>query len=82
MEQRKEVICQSCGMPMTKAEDHGDNDTNNKYCKKCAPDGKLMSRKEIREGWISYAMKTENLPREQVEKKVDEEMAKMPAWKK
>jgi hypothetical protein len=67
---------------MVKAEDHGGGELNNKYCKNCAPDGKLMSRKQIREGWISYIIKTEGIPKEEAEKKVDEEMAKMPAWKK
>lgn len=78
----EEQTCQSCGIPMSKAEDHGGSDINNKYCKNCAPDGKLMSREQIREGWIGYAMKTENLSRKEAEKKVDEEMVKMPAWKK
>ncbi len=74
--------CESCGMPMQKSEDHGGSDINNKYCKHCAPDGALKSRERIREGWINYATKTENMSRELAEKKVDEEMAKMPAWKR
>lgn len=82
MQESKGSICQSCGLPMTKIEDHGGGDVNNKYCKHCAPDGKLMSREQIREGWISYVIKTENISKEEAERKVDGEMAKMPAWKK
>ena len=74
--------CESCGMPMQKSEDHGGSDINNKYCQYCAPDGALMSRERIKEGWINYTTKTENISREEAEKKVDEEMAKMPAWKR
>ena len=74
--------CESCGMPMQKPEDHGAGNISNKYCKHCAPDGRLMSREQIRKGWISYTIRTENVSMEEAEKKVNEEMAKMPAWKR
>jgi len=74
--------CESCAIPMQKPEDHGGGDITNKYCKFCAPDGKLISREEVREGWTRYIMRTENISREEAGKKVDEEMPKMPAWKK
>ena len=81
MEKPKEVFSQSCGMPMMKPEDFGGNDVTKKYCKNCAPDGELMSREEIREGWIGYAMKKDYLSIEAA-KRVDEEMAKRSAWRK
>ena len=61
--------CESCGMPMQRVEEHGGGDINNKYCKHCAPDGKLMSREQIRGGWIGFAMRTENISRQEAEKK-------------
>ena len=74
--------CESCGLAMVKAEDHGGSNINNKYCKNCAPDGKLMSRERIREGWTNYIIKTEGISIEKAEKKVNKEMAKMPAWRR
>lgn len=71
--------CESCGMPMSKPEDHGGD--SEKYCKYCAPDGKLRTREEVREGWIIATMKMEGISREDAEKKVDETMPKMPAWR-
>ena len=74
--------CESCGMPMEKAEDYGAADLNNKYCKHCTDEnGNLKSREDIREGWVNFVMKSENISREQAENKVDEQMTKMPAWK-
>ena len=76
------MSCESCGLLMRKAEDHGGGDMDNKYCKNCAPNGKLMSREWIKEGWAKYIIKTKSISKEKAEKKVDKEMAKMPAWKK
>ncbi len=72
--------CESYGLPMIIPEDHGGSNPANKYCKHCAPNGTLMSRQWIRDGWIDYVMKTEHLSKEEAGKRVDEEMAKMPAW--
>jgi hypothetical protein len=63
--------CESCGIPIKKGE----------YCEYCAPDGKLKSREEIREGWINFSAKNEGISREEAEKKIDEEMKKLPFWK-
>ena len=72
--------CESCGLPLQKPEDHGAGDPANKYCRYCAPDGKLKSREQVREGWIGYTIKAESISREEAEDKVDREMAKLPAW--
>jgi hypothetical protein len=40
----KALICQSCGMPLEKAEDYGtnaDGTSNNEYCVYCYKDGKF-----------------------------------------
>lgn len=73
--------CESCGLPLQNPEDHGGEDPANRYCKYCAPEGKLKSREEVREGWIGFVIKTENIPREEAEDEVDQAMAQMPAWK-
>jgi hypothetical protein len=71
MDELPDKKCESCGMPIEKG----------KYCEYCAPDGKLKSREEIREGWISFAVNSEGISRKTAEKRVDEEMRMMPAWK-
>jgi len=63
--------CESCGMPI----DSG------KYCKYCAPGGRLKSKEQVRDGWINFTVSNQGLSREKAEKKVDEQMKKMPAWK-
>ncbi len=73
--------CESCSMPMQEKQDFGARDINCKYCKYCAPDGKLRTREEIREGWINAIVRMENIHREDAAKRVDEMMPKMPAWK-
>lgn len=73
--------CESCAIPMHKPEDHGAGDIANKYCKYCAPDGKLRNREEVRQGWIKAVMRWEKISLQEAEKKVDEAMPKMPAWK-
>lgn len=73
--------CESCGFPMNIPEDHGGGYVDNKYCKYCAPNGKLMSREQIRSGWINYLVKTKNISQEEAQAKVDTAMAQMPAWK-
>ena len=80
-EAKFEHECESCGMPMQRKEDFGGGDMENKCCSHCCtPDGKLKGREEIKEGWIGYVMNTENISREEAEKKVDEQMAKTPVW--
>ncbi len=77
-----EKACESCGMPMKTAEEHGGGDINNLYCRYCTDaEGKLKSREEVREGMIQFYVKSQGKPREEAEKFVDEQMRKMPAWK-
>ncbi|OGM01810.1 hypothetical protein A3K72_03340 [Candidatus Woesearchaeota archaeon RBG_13_36_6] len=70
-------------MPMKDKAMHGGNDLKNLYCIYCTTkDGRLKSREEVRQGWINAVMGMRNIPRKQAEKEVDEQMKKMPAWKK
>ena len=75
--------CESCGMPMSKAKEHGGGEVSNPYCVHCTDEtGKLKSRKVIREGMINLYMSRMGKPREEAEKFVDEQMKKLPAWKR
>lgn len=68
---------------MKTVEEHGGGDVNNPYCKYCTDaEGKLKSRKEVREGMIQFYMNSQGKPRGETEKFVDEKMRKMPAWKR
>jgi hypothetical protein len=74
--------CESCGMPMKKAKDHGALDVNNPYCVYCTDEtGKLKSRRQVREGMIGFYTSQMGKSRKDAEKFVDEEMKKLPAWK-
>lgn len=68
----RQIKAQSFNTSAKAKEDFGGEDINNKYCKNCAPEGRLMNREQI----------TENISKEEAEKNVDETMAKMPAWKR
>jgi hypothetical protein len=73
--------CAACGMPMTHASQHGNDDASSPYCIYCTDvAGNLKPRGDIREGMIQYTMKLENWPRPQAEVEVDRQMARLPAW--
>ncbi|MFH1126497.1 MAG: VOC family protein [archaeon] len=75
--------CESCGMSMRDKKDFGGGNTDNKYCVHCTDTGgKLKNKEEIRDGMIQLAMKTMNLNLQDAVKMVDDNMRKMPAWKK
>ena len=74
-------LCESCGMPLEKPEDHGAGDPKNRYCRYCTNEkGELKKKSEIREGWIEFTMKSQGKSREEAEKDVDAAMDEMPAW--
>jgi hypothetical protein len=75
-------VCESCGMSIPEAKDHGGGDMSNPYCLYCTDEtGKLKSRAEIREGMINLYMTRMGKPKEEAEKFVDEQMKELPAWK-
>lgn len=76
-------ICESCGMPMEGAKDHGGHDESNSYCKYCTnTKGELKSREQVRDGMVAYMVKSEKRSREEAERFVEQHLSQMPAWKK
>ncbi|MDD4859460.1 MAG: VOC family protein [Dehalococcoidales bacterium] len=74
--------CQSCGMPMEKAEDFGGSNPTNLCCVHCCnPDGSLKSYNEVFRGMVEFMMKSQKIDRDTAVQAVKEHMAKMPAWK-
>jgi hypothetical protein len=74
--------CDSCGMPMREAKDHGGGDWSNPYCVHCTDQtGVLKSREQVREGMTLLYMSRMGKPREEAQKFVDRQMKKLPAWK-
>lgn len=77
------MVCESCGMPMQRLEDHGGGRLDVHYCKYCADaEGRLKPREEVRQGMINLMVVARRKPIEEAEKFVDYYMKKMPAWKK
>jgi uncharacterized glyoxalase superfamily protein PhnB len=73
--------CLSCGMPMTRPEDFGGGNPENKYCVHCSnPDGSLKSYEEALEGMTNFMMNSRNVDRETAESAARDYMAMMPAW--
>lgn len=67
---------------MTKPEEFGGHKVGNKSCVYCSDsDGKLKPKNEVREGMVKFWMQRENIDRATAEKKTDEYMDSMPAWK-
>ncbi|GBD85786.1 putative zinc ribbon domain protein [bacterium BMS3Abin02] len=74
--------CISCGMPMSKPEDHAAGDPTKDYCLHCArPDGTMRSRQETREGWTAFMVKTQGIDETAARQAVEEMMARLPAWR-
>lgn len=74
--------CISCGMPMSKPEDHAMSDASKDYCLHCArPDGTMASREEARWGLVAFMVKTQGIDEAAAGAAVEELMAKLPAWK-
>ena len=74
--------CESCGMSMPEAKEHGGGDVSNPYCLYCTDEtGKLKSRVETRERMINLYMSRMGKPTEEAEKFVEEQMKKLPAGK-
>ena len=73
--------CLSCGMPMTKPEDFGGENSENIYCVHCAnPDGNLKSYDEVFRGMVNFTMMFQKMDEETAVKAIKALLAKMPAW--
>lgn len=77
------MVCQSCGMPMVRLEDHGGGRLDVHYCKYCTDaQGELKPREQVRQGMIDLMVTARRKSIEDAEKFVDNFMKKMPAWRK
>jgi len=82
-EDMKEIICESCGMPMRKKEDFGGGKLDNKYCVHCTyKDGSLMSYTDKLNAMAKFIISRMGMDKEMAIETAKETMAKMPAWKK
>ena len=78
----EEQQCESCGMPMEKAEDFGGGIVGNPYCLYCSNyEGNLKSYDEIHSGFTDYLVNSEGMTPEEAKKLAAEMMSKLPAWK-
>jgi len=77
-----QMKCISCGMPMTKAEDHAKGDPALDYCFHCArPDGSMNSYEEALKGMTGFITKTQGLDDAAAQDAARAMMANLPAWK-
>jgi hypothetical protein len=77
-----EMMCESCGMPMRSAEDHGGGRADNPYCMHCTDEaGNLKSYAEALAGMTAFARQMMGVSEEEALKFAKEGMAKLPAWK-
>ena len=77
------MICESCGMPMVRLEDHGGGRLDVHFCKYCTdPLGRLKPKEEVRKTMVDLAVTAQRRSIEDAEKFVDRYMKKMPAWRK
>jgi hypothetical protein len=76
-----EVRCISCGMPLTKPEDHAMSDRSKRCCRHCArPDGAMKSREEVLQGMTAFIIRTQGLDEAMARRAAQEMMSHMPAW--
>ncbi|MGA2512368.1 MAG: zinc ribbon domain-containing protein [Candidatus Limnocylindrales bacterium] len=75
------VNCESCGMPLTGAEDHALADPTIPYCGYCAPSGRLTSVDERLERFTQWTMHQDGLDYRAAREKARAYMKMMPAWK-
>ncbi len=67
---------------MEKPEDFGGTNPNNDSCIYCSKeDGSLKPRNVVRENMVKFWMARENIDQATAEKKTDDHMSTMPAWK-
>jgi catechol 2,3-dioxygenase-like lactoylglutathione lyase family enzyme len=75
-------LCESCGMPMNSLRMRGGGIESNPYCAYCCDvNGELKSRKDVRDSMVKFYMNERGVGLKEAEKKVDELMKWLPAWK-
>lgn len=74
--------CESCGMPMRKAEDFGGKLLGNSYCVYCCDQaGVLKPYPVILENLKNFSMRTLGVSEAEALRMAHEGLAIMPAWK-
>ena len=69
-------------MPMGSKEEHGVQNPENPYCIHCTDlDGKLLSFEKKFEDFVSLAVKSRWMSREEAERSALSDMSQMPAWR-
>lgn len=82
----EQVICQSCGMPMSKPEDFGNNadgSQNNEYCTYCYQGGEFTFKgtlPEMIEKQVSIAKEKMGMSEETARKMASETLPKLSRW--
>jgi len=81
MQQENLKKCESCGMPL---EPDTTSKFSSQYCIYCQnqKSGELKPFEEVRSGTINAAVKFMGKTREEAVKMADEELPKLPRWKK
>ena len=75
-------ICESCGMPMKKAEEFGGGDLSNKYCVYCTDENGILKPYDVKlEEMAHFIMSRSGATFEAAKKTAGENMADMPAWR-
>jgi len=76
------INCESCGMPLATAADHGGGDESIPYCVHCSTEtGQLQPFEERFERMTQWAMRTDGLDRATAEARTRDYMRGMPAWR-
>jgi hypothetical protein len=75
------AACESCGMPLSGAEDHALSNPEIPYCVHCAPQGTLPPVEERLERFTQWTMRQEGLDHAAARDKAIAYMKTMPAWK-
>ncbi len=77
----EQKYCESCGMPLRKAEDFGGGKMDNKYCVHCTDaEGNLKSYEAVLEGMKHFALRNMGVSEGEALKMAKEGMARQPAW--
>lgn len=76
------TTCESCGMPLASAAEHGGGDESIPYCVHCTTaSGELQAFEERFERMTQWAMRVEGLDRGGAEARTRSQMRRMPAWR-
>ena len=82
MKDEKCKSCSSCGMPLTKPEEHALGDSSQPYCSYCTDKkGKLLPYAAILEMNAKYYHESQGITMEAATKMANDLLKSQPAWK-